>query len=59
MPAGQPKPNVSILRPPYPVCSNAMWLVMIEATEPDMETSMFRCDVCTAKRKTDWFIEAD
>ena len=50
LPAGQPKPTVSVLRPPCPICGNTMWLVMIDSVKSDMETSTFRCEVCKAKR---------
>ena len=47
------------LRPPCLICGNAMWLVMIDAPKPDIETSIFRCEVCKAEQTTDRFIKAD
>ena len=55
----EPKRTVSVLTPPCPVCGNAMWLVMVEVPEPEIETSLFRCEVCKTEQTTDRFIKAN
>jgi hypothetical protein len=46
--APTPKPNLSAMRPPCPICGNALWLIMTEPLEFGTERHILRCEVCKA-----------